>query len=340
MVKDDILRLLSAPKSGYVSGGELAKKLKVSRTAVWKHIRALIRDGYDIEAVPSKGYRFIAKPDRIDLSILRQALVAKVLGSEIQLLNETPSTNTRAMEMAQAGAGEGIVVIAETQTAGRGRLGREWASPPGNIYMSVVLRPQLPPYKAPLVTLAAAVAVASAIRKGVDVIAEIKWPNDIFVRGRKIGGILTEMSAEPDRVKHIILGVGINVNMDTAKLPRGIRNLATSLSKEAGRKIDRSLLVAYVLNELERWYHVLQRDEALVLKEWEGLNMTIGRRVAVSGPFGRLEGMAEGIDHEGRLILRLDDNTLRTVAAGDVTILKGLETGQHDLRRRKDAFGN
>lgn len=333
MVKEEILRLLNAPKAGYVSGGELAKRLKVSRTAVWKHVRALIHDGYEIEAVPSKGYRLTARPDKIDLSILGQALGTRVLGREIRLLNETSSTNTLAMEIAQGGAAEGVVVIAESQTAGRGRLGRGWVSPPGNIYMSVILRPQLPPHKAPLVTLAAAVAAAVAVRKSSGVIAEIKWPNDILVRGRKIGGILTEMSAEPERVKHIILGMGINVNMDPAKLPRDIRGRSTSLSKEVGREMDRSLFAAGVLNELEHWYQALQRNEALVLKEWEVLNMTIGRRVAVSGPLGGLEGKAEGIDPEGRLILRLDDNTLRTVAAGDVIILKDPASGVRGSRR-------
>jgi BirA family biotin operon repressor/biotin-[acetyl-CoA-carboxylase] ligase len=322
MIKEDILRLLMQSTSGHVSGGELAKRLKVSRTAIWKHIKALEDDGYGIAAVPSKGYRLMTIPDKLILHDIEGDLSTKIVGRNIHLLAEVPSTNSRAMEAAQEGAADGTVVIAETQTGGKGRLGRTWVSPKGNLYLSVILRPPIPPHKAPLLTLMGAVAAASAIRKQLDVRAEIKWPNDIFVAGRKLGGLLTEMSAEPDRVRFIVLGIGLNVNMELAELPPEIRSLSTTLSAEAGGPVPRTELLRRVLVELDRWYQVFLRNEALVLREWETLNMTLGKRVTVVGLGETSEGTAQGIDHDGRLILKLDDGSLRQVAAGDVTIVK------------------
>lgn len=322
MIKDDILRLLMASKTGYVSGGELARKFKLSRTAIWKHIKTLGGEGCEIEAVPSKGYRLRTTPDVLILKDVEQGLKTRAIGKEIHLYREVRSTNTLATDLAQQGAAEGSVVVAETQTAGKGRLGRTWISPRGNLYLSVILRPNIPPHKAPLLTLMGAVAVASAIRKQLNIEAAIKWPNDIFISGKKVGGILTEMSAEPDRVKHVVLGIGVNVNMDISELPPQIRQVSATLSAETGKKIDRSLFLQRLLSELDRWYHVFLMNEAAVLKEWENLNITTGNRVAVSGLGGALEGTAQGIDAEGRLILKLDDDSLRLVAAGDVTILK------------------
>lgn len=323
MMKDKILKLLLSSKTGYVSGGELAKKLNVSRTAVWKHIKALEGEGVRIEAVPSKGYRLMTTPDVILLNDVRQGLKTSIIGKDIRLLPEVESTNTLAVEMAQKGAPEGTVIAAEKQTGGKGRLGRTWISPRGNLYLSVVLRPDIPPHKAPLITLMGAVAAASAIRKQFSLQAGIKWPNDIFIAGKKAGGLLTEMSAEPDRVKHVVLGIGIDVNMDLKELPEDVRRLSTTLSAAAGEKIDRTLLLQSIITELDRWYQLFLKNEAAVLKEWEEFNVTLGKRVAVVSGVGVVhEGMAQGIDNEGRLILKLDDGSLHVVAAGDVTILK------------------
>jgi BirA family biotin operon repressor/biotin-[acetyl-CoA-carboxylase] ligase len=226
------------------------------------------------------------------------------------------------MEMASTGAADGTVVIAETQTGGKGRLGRTWISPKGNLYISVVLRPEIPPHKAPLITLMAAVAVTSTIRQHLQVQAGIKWPNDIFISGKKAAGLLTEMRAEPDRVKHIVLGIGINVNMNLAELPVPLRKLSTTLSAETGKKIDRTLFLQQFLAELDRWYQIFLKNGATVIEAWGMFNITVGNRVAVSGTGESFEGVAQGIDADGRLILKLDDGTLREVAAGDVTILK------------------
>ena len=323
MYKDKIRKLLLASTSGYVSGGELAKTLNISRTAVWKQVKALEHEGYSIEAVPSKGYRLMARPDLINIGDVKDGLKTNVLGKDIKLYPETESTNILAMEMASQGAAEGAVIVTETQTGGKGRLGRKWISPKGNLYFSVILRPDIPTHKAPLITLMGAVAVVSALRKQCDVQAAIKWPNDIFISGKKVGGLLTEMSAEPDRIKHIVLGIGVDVNMDVKSLPVEIQALTTTLAAETNGMLDRSILLRGLLSELDRWYQIFLKNPSDVLREWEELNMTIGNRVAVAGSGIALKGLAQGIDAEGRLILRLDDGTLRQVAAGDVTILKG-----------------
>jgi BirA family biotin operon repressor/biotin-[acetyl-CoA-carboxylase] ligase len=295
----------------------------VSRTAVWKHVKTLEQEGYGIEAVPSKGYRFLSAPDIIVPGEVQRELKTKIIGKEIVHRIETGSTNNLAMELAQQGAVDGMAVVAEAQTGGKGRRGRSWVSPRGNLYLSVVLRPAVPVYKAPLITLMGAVAVASAIRKHLGVPAAIKWPNDILITEKKVSGLLTEMSAEPDRIRHIVLGVGVNVNMDLRTLPPDIRSRSTTLAAAAGRTIDRTGLLKTLLAELDHWYRYFLKKEADVLLAWQELNETIGKRVAVSGAGEMLEGQAAGVDAEGRLILQLDDGTVRQVAAGDVTIVKG-----------------
>ncbi len=322
MKRDDILRLLLSAKTGYVSGARLAQKLNISRAAVWKHIKALELEGYEIEAVPSKGYRIMSIPDAINLRDLEAAVKTKVVGRKVHLLPEVESTNSAAAGMASAGAPEGTIVAAEVQTGGKGRLGRTWISPKGNLYLSVVLRPKIAPNKAPLITLMGAVAVVSAIRKQTAVHARIKWPNDIFAGERKVGGLLTEMSAEPDQVRHIVLGIGLNVNMDAASLPPAVASLATTLSAETGSPVNRTSLLAEIASELDRWYQTFLKNDAEVLRAWESMNMTIGRQVTVSSANETLQGTAEAIDHEGRLVIRTGDNALKAVAAGDVTIVK------------------
>jgi len=323
MNKDDILLALRSSRSGFVSGADLAASTGVSRTAVWKHIKKLEREGYLIEAIPSKGYRLTSSPDVMIVSDLKRGLKARTIGREIVHLTETASTNTLAMDLAHKGAADGTVVIAETQTGGKGRLGRAWTSPRGNLYLSVILRPAVPVHKAPLITLMGAVAVAAAIRENLGIPAGIKWPNDILIDGKKIAGLLTEMSAEPDRIRHIVLGIGVNVNMDVRELPPEVRKTATTLAAVTGTRVDRTALARTLLAGLEKWYQRFLKNEADVLDAWKELNVTLGNRVAVSGAGTMLEGLARGIDAEGRLIIRLDDGTLRPVTAGDVTIVKG-----------------
>jgi len=322
MYKDKILHLLRTSRSGFLSGEELARKCGISRTMVWKHVKSLEHEGFGIEAVPSQGYQLTSEPDILRKSDIEHGLKTSIIGKEIHLFHEVASTNTLAMELAANAAHEGAVVIAETQTNGKGRLGRKWISPQGNLSCSVILRPDIPIYKAPLITLMGAVAVASAIRTTCEVQAAIKWPNDIYVAGKKVSGLLTEMSAEQDRIKHIVLGIGVDVNMGLDALPAEVRATTTTLAAETGKRVDRTALLRRLFIDLEYWYKAFFRNDAEVLGAWNGLNMTIGKRVSVSGPSGTLEGQAQGIDSDGRLIIRLDDGSLRQVAAGDVTILK------------------
>lgn len=322
MYKEKILNLLRSTPSGFISGEELARKCGISRTMVWKHVNALKREGFGVEAVPSQGYRITTTPDILRQSDIKPGLKTTIMGKELHLLHEVVSTNTLAMSMATDGAPEGTVVIAETQTGGRGRLGRKWISPKGNLYLSAVLRPKIPTHKAPLITLMGAVAVASAIRNTCGLNAVIKWPNDILISGRKVSGLLTEMSAEQDRIRHIVLGIGVNVNSEMEELPSEVRGLTTTLAAEAGAKINRTTLLQQILRDLESWYQKLLNNDVDVLEEWKKLTMTVGHRVIVSGAGETLEGLAQGVDNEGRLVIGLDDGTIRTVAAGDVTIVK------------------
>ncbi len=322
MYKDKILNLLRSSKSGFLSGEDLARRCGISRTMVWKHIKSLECEGFGIEALPSQGYRITSSPDLLRQADIKPGLKTRIIGKELFLFSEVVSTNTVAMEMASSGAPEGTVVIAETQTGGKGRLGRKWISPKGNLYLSVILRPDIVIHKAPLITLVGAVAVASVIRKECDLEAGIKWPNDIVIAGKKVCGLLSEMSAEQDRIRHIVLGVGVDVNMELHALPADVGVLSTTLANETGERMDRPVLLQRILRELDKRYVAFLADEGDVLREWTSLNVTVGKRVQVSGAGGTQEGLAQGIDSDGRLVMKLDDGSIRTVAAGDVTILK------------------
>lgn len=322
MSKDAILQFLRASHGEYLSGSELARRLGVSRTAVWKHIKTLEEEGYRFEAGPSKGYRITSEPDRIRLGEMKRLIKSPIIGSDIRYLSDIVSTNTHAMELGAQGAGEGTIVIAEVQTGGKGRMGRAWISPIGNLFFSLILRPSVSPHHAPLMTLVGAVAVATALGKLPGVKAGIKWPNDILVSGKKVCGLLTEMSAETDRIRHLVLGIGINCNMDLGLLPEDVRMHATSLLAASGKAVDRTQVLAVVLAELDRWYQVFLRDRQGILAAWKDLNVTIGRTITVSGAGEALSGIAAGIDNEGRLMVTLADGSTRTVAAGDVTIVK------------------
>jgi len=322
MYKEKILKLLRISKAGFLSGEELARRCGISRTMVWKHIRSLEREGFGIEAVPSQGYRITSEPDLLRQDDIRLGLKTKVMASDIRLFDEAVSTNASAMQMAAEGAGEGTVVIAEQQTGGKGRLGRKWISPKGNLYLSVVLRPNIPLHKAPLITLMGAVAITSAIRSACEVQAGIKWPNDILVDNRKVSGLLTEMSAEQDRIRYIVLGIGVNVNMPLDELAPEVRDRATTLSAEAGQRINRTTLLRSILKDLDHWYGVFLKSEADVLAAWTSLNVTLGKRVMISGQSVSCEGIARGIDPDGRLLVEQDDRVVRTISAGDVTIVK------------------
>jgi BirA family biotin operon repressor/biotin-[acetyl-CoA-carboxylase] ligase len=317
-----VLGFLAEAGDGFVSGEAISDKLGLSRAAVWKHVEGLRGRGYRIDAVPARGYRLREIPDRLTALELRPLLGTHDLGQVLHCREEVSSTSDLAKELAEAGAAHGEVVIAERQTAGRGRRGRGWSSPPGkNLYFSVVLRPDLPPQRAAEITLVASVALCRAVREA-GVAAGIKWPNDLVVGGRKLCGILTEMAADPDRVQWVVLGVGVNLNARPEDFPDEFRAVATSLAAERGRPVPRALFTAAALSLLEEW---LDRHAAEgfgpVREEWRALSDTLGRAVRVRVGDEEVEGVAEDVDEAGALLVR-SGGGLRRVLSGDVTMLR------------------
>jgi BirA family biotin operon repressor/biotin-[acetyl-CoA-carboxylase] ligase len=317
---DEILQLLRDHSAEFLSGEEISVRLKVSRTAVWKRIRRLRALGYEIEASTRSGYRLIGSPDLLTPSEIRPILRTKWLGKAIHHFDTLDSTNARAYQLALNGAEEGEVVIAESQQKGKGRLGRQWFSPPFlNLYLSVILRPPIPPHQASLMTLMAAVATADAIRQLSGLFPLIKWPNDILLRDRKVAGLLNEIHSEIDRIHFVILGIGVNLNMDESMFSEEIRAAATSLRIEMGRTISRKVFLQILLEELERWYSIfIHEGSAAILEAWRNRAQIKGRRVNVTSFGEALTGVAIDVDSDGALILETGDEGRRRVVAGDV----------------------
>jgi BirA family biotin operon repressor/biotin-[acetyl-CoA-carboxylase] ligase len=246
----------------------------------------------------------------------------QVVGRDIRVFEKTNSTNDVVDKLARDGVKEGVVVFAEAQTQGRGRLGRRWLSPPRRgLWFSVLLRPELRPQAATQLTVAAATALTRAIREHTGLAPEIKWPNDILIRGRKVAGVLTELSAELDHIKYLILGIGVDVNLSAADFPSELKKVATSLSLETGRPLHRAELAASILRELDADYERIrrQRFEELV-EEWQASCSTLGRRVTIRIGERTLQGTAEALDHDGALLLRTEYGHLERVIGGDVTL--------------------
>lgn len=318
-----ILRLFRTV-DGYISGEHLSRELGVSRTAVWKHISALRNGGYIIEAVPSRGYRLVSSPDVIDLHEVRAQLDDMGTGRRLVFLQTTSSTNADAFRLAEEGAIEGTAVLADFQSGGKGRRGRIWSSPAGvNLYCSVVLRPSIMTHEAPQLTFISAVAVARAIELTTKLTPEIKWPNDLLVSGKKVAGLLNEMSAETDGINFVILGIGVNLNMTADQFPSDLRHPATSLLLESGAPVDRSRFTGILLQELDRLYKdFLAHGFGPVREEWQQRCNASGRQVLVSDSGTECtRGWFIGIDTDGALLLRSDDDTMHRITCGDVRVI-------------------
>jgi len=308
---------------GFVSGAALSRLLGVSRTAVWKHVKGLRANGYLIEAVPAKGYRLLSSPKLLTQLDISAGLATRRVGTSLVCLKETESTNAVAFRMAEEGAPEGTVVIADAQTAGKGRLGRVWLSPAGvNLYCSVVLRPPISPVAACQLTFLSVVAVARAIEKCSELRPQIKWPNDILISGKKVAGLLNEMNAETEKVNFVVLGIGVNLNMPVAQLSEGLRHPATSLLEEGGVEVDRVRFTRTLLTELDQLYdRFLQEGEGPVRAEWLERSAIRGRSVRVSCGDREFTGAVQGVDPFGALLVLRSDGTLDTVLSGDVTLI-------------------
>ncbi len=319
-MKNEILRALRETDS-YVSGQELCRKLGVSRTAVWKNIRSLQEDGYEIEAVTNRGYRLAGVPDTIAEEEVASRLQTERMGRQIRYFSRIDSTNQYAKRIAEEGAPDGTLIIADEQTAGKGRSGRTWVTPPAEaIAFTLLLRPKLSPDRISMVTLVMGLAVTNAVNSLYGVSAGIKWPNDVVIKGRKLCGILTEMSAEVRQVNYIVIGVGINANLTS--FPEEIREIATSLKLELGRDINRAELIARVMTEFERLYAEFeaQGDLGAVMQEYNELCLNAGSKVRVLDPNGEYTGTSRGINSMGELLVETEDGKMQEVYAGEVSV--------------------
>lgn len=329
-----LLAALAGAAGGFVSGTGLAASLRVSRTAVWKHVGALRAEGYRIESAPHKGYRLAGRPDALLPRELAQGLTTAWLGRALVAFERVDSTNRAAMQ--DLGLPHGAVVYAFAQTGGRGRLGRAWASPPGSVPFSVLLTPDLVPQRAQVLTLAAAVGLVRGVEAATGLAADIKWPNDVQWRGRKLAGILTEVRSDPDRVVRAVVGIGLNVATDPAAFPEEVRARATSIAQALGRPVAAAPVLRAVLAALEGAFDAVLGGDARVLEAllaaYRARCVTLGSEVVVHGAAGAaagpLAGRAERVDDIGALWVRRAGGEAVPVYAGDVTLAGGVPPGR------------
>lgn len=318
-MKSEILAALRSTE-GYVSGQELCEKFGVSRTAVWKAVNQLKQAGYQIEALQNKGYRIISSPDILSSMELESIQKTAWVGKELYYMKTTDSTNTRAKKLAEEGAGHGTLVIADEQTEGRGRRGRTWESEKDTaIYMSVLLKPEIRPENASMLTLVAALAVAGGIERETGLNCQIKWPNDIVVNGKKVCGILTEMSTQIDYINYIVIGIGINVQNES--FSKEISETATSLYIESGKKQNRAAIIEAVWENFETYYGVYLENEDMrgLVPEYNSKLANMKRQVRVLDPKEPFEGKAMGITPRGELIVDTWE-ARKLVSSGEVSV--------------------
>lgn len=321
-MKYRILEELKSRDKEYVSGEEISRRLGVSRTAVWKYINRLRQEGYNIESQTNSGYRLVQSPDTLSSFEIQPLLKTRFIGREILYFDSIDSTNTYAKKMGEENIKDGTVIIADEQTSGRGRLGRQWMSPKGKgIWMTIILKPHIAPSEASKITLAAAYALCTALDKcGLDV--RIKWPNDIVVNGKKLCGILTEMSADMDIIKYIAVGIGLNANLNAHDFDSAIAATATSIKIEAGESISRKIVVSHILNEFERVYDIFIKEGSIesFLEEYKLRSAVMGKEIRVIYRKEELRGKAVDVTEEGHLIIKLEDGSTREILSGEVSI--------------------
>lgn len=329
-----VLEKLKENSGQYVSGQILSEMLGVSRTAVWKYISDLKKDGYIIDASSKKGYRLILSSDVLNSSEISYGLKTDKLGKTVYYFDEIDSTNSYAKKAASEGCGDGTVIVADCQKSGKGRLGRQWNSGPGTgIWMSVVLRPDILPEDIQVITLAASVAVVRAIKAVTGIITGIKWPNDIILDGKKVCGILTEISTEMEQVNFLVLGIGINVNHTDEDFPEDLSKVATSLrlysenkcnypnEQICGKIFNRSEIIKGVLIELEGLYENIKKGNIRgIIDGWKKYSVTLGKEVIITIRNSKYTGVAQDITVDGRLRVACSDGVVREVLSGEVSV--------------------
>lgn len=319
-MKEEILRLLRSA-DGYISGQELCNRFGVSRTAVWKAINQLKEAGYEIEAQQNKGYRLMAAPDLMTEAEIKSLMHTDWVAKEVLYFDTIDSTNTKAQELAEKGYPSGTLVVADKQESGKGRRGRSWVSPSGTgIFMTLMIKPDINPNNASMLTLVAALAVAKAITSVTGEEAMIKWPNDIVVNGKKVCGILTEMNAQFDYINHIVVGIGINVHNES--FPEEISQMASSLMIEAGgKRFHRAQIIAEAMSYFEQYYDTFLKTQDLsaLVREYDKLLVNRNKSVRVLDPKEPFDGKAMGITPKGELIVDTWESR-KLVSSGEVSV--------------------
>lgn len=319
---EELRQILERHDGRFVSGEEISRALGKTRAAVWKQVQGLRKRGYSIEGTRGEGYRLVGKPDLVEPGELSSRLPPETIFRAFEHFPVTDSTNSRATGLAEKGAPEGTVVTADEQTSGRGRMGRRWVSPPGlNLYVSLLLRPPIEPVRAPQMTMLTAVALAEGVEDACNVPVRLKWPNDLYLDDRKCAGILAEMSADPDRVRHVVIGVGLNVNGTENDFPEELRERATSLRILAGRTFRRIDVLAAFLARFERAYATFLSEGSLrsFLPAWERRSLLTGRRVLLRIRDEEVRGTAAGVDETGTLrFLRDGSREEESVCSGEI----------------------
>jgi BirA family transcriptional regulator, biotin operon repressor / biotin---[acetyl-CoA-carboxylase] ligase len=319
-----LLNILRRNKGKWVSGEALATHLSLTRSAIWKQVGILKKEGYEIESLPRRGYRLLAIPDLLLVQEIQDQLETADFGrGEIHRYVKTDSTNNQAKELAARGAAHGILVIAEEQTRGRGRLDRTWFSPrEENICASLIMRPSLSPGMASRLVLLCAVAAAETLTEAIGLKANVKWPNDILVGGRKIGGILLEMAVEMDAIDYMVVGFGLNVNSPAERFPKEIRSNTTSIFMETGKPFSRVVLLCRFLKLLEdRYSKFLETGFESVISQWKELTDMVGKRASIRTINGLYNGEIVDLDHNGFLVLRNNQEGEIRLFSGDITII-------------------
>lgn len=319
-MKEEILRLLRSA-DGYISGQELCNRFGVSRTAVWKAINQLKEAGYEIEAQQNKGYRLMAAPDLMTEAEIKSLMHTDWVAKEVLYFDTIDSTNTKAQELAEKGYPSGTLVVADKQESGKGRRGRSWVSPSGTgIFMTLMIKPDINPNNASMLTLVAALAVAKAITSVTGEEALIKWPNDIVINGKKVCGILTEMNAQFDYINHIVVGIGINVHNES--FPEEISQMASSLTIEAGgKRFHRAQIIAETMAYFEQYYDTFLKTQDLsaLVREYDKLLVNRNKSVRVLDPKEPFDGKAMGITPKGELIVDTWESR-KLVSSGEVSV--------------------
>lgn len=323
-IRKKLIDAFTNNESEFLSGQHLAELAGCSRTAVWKHIEDLRSEGFEFEAVRRKGYKITSIPEKMTADKITLGLKSEFIGRHLHYHDSVESTQKIAYKLAYENAEEGTVVIAEEQTAGRGRMDRKWHSPKyTGIWMSIILRPQLPIPKAPQLTLIAAVGVVQAIEEVSGLLPEIKWPNDILINGKKVTGILTELQAEADRINSIIIGIGVNVNTKREDFPEDLSQIASSLAIESGMQIDREKLVRTIFEKLERLYILyLEKGFFPIKLMWESYAVSIGKRITARTLTGEIKGKATGITEDGVLLVEDHEGKVHHIYSADIEIDK------------------